>query len=101
MIPMSYEVAADFGIFPAADKELADKIDDIIHEHTDGPAGFAAEDIVRQLPQLLYQAGWMPPATYERVQDWASRTGSIPDHHVNRDVLTSHLTELAAILHDR
>jgi hypothetical protein len=43
----------------------------------------------------------MPPETYENVQAWAARTGNIPDHHINRDVLTSHLTELAAILHDR
>lgn len=83
--------------------ELADKIDDIIYEHvSDGTgSGVAASEIVRQLPQLLYQAGWMPPETLERIHDWAARTGNLPGHHVNRDVLTSHLTELADILHDR
>jgi hypothetical protein len=49
----------------------------------------------------LYQAGWMPPETFERVQDWATRTGNLPEHHINRDVLTSHLCELTDILHGR
>jgi hypothetical protein len=85
--------------------ELTDKIDDIIHRyiwpHADGASGLAADEIVRQLPQLLHQAGWMPPQTLERVQDWATRTGALPEHHVNRSVLTSHLAELADILHGR
>jgi hypothetical protein len=49
----------------------------------------------------LYRHGWMPPGTYANVRAWAARAGSIPGHHVNRDVLTSHLAELAAILDDR
>jgi hypothetical protein len=83
--------------------ELTDAIDDIIHERTSGGggSGVAAAEIVSQLPQLLYQAGWMPPETLERVQDWATRTRNLPDRHVNRDVLTSHLVELADILHRR
>jgi hypothetical protein len=83
-------------------EELADKIDDIIYDHTDGGgSGVAAAEIVKQLPELLYQAGWMPPETFERVQDWATRTGNLPEHHINRDVLTSHLCELTDILHGR
>ena len=83
--------------------ELTDAIDDIIYDHTagGGGSGVAADEIVRQLPQLLYQAGWMPPETLERVRDWAARTGNLPEHHVNRDVLNSHLVELADILHGR
>jgi hypothetical protein len=50
---------------------------------------------------VLYQQGWLPPATYHRLAEWAFRTGNLPEHHVNPDVLTSHLSELAAILHDR
>jgi hypothetical protein len=57
--------------------------------------------VADRLEHALYRQGWMPPETYENVQAWATRTAGIPDHHVNRDVLTSHLTELAAILHDR
>ncbi len=84
-------------------KALADAIDDIIYVRTDGGggSGVAADEIVRQLPQLLRQAGWMPPETLERIQDWATRTGNLPEHHINRDVLTSHLVELTAILHGR
>ncbi len=57
--------------------------------------------VVERIERTLHQQGWMPSATCDRIQDWATRTGNIPEHHVNRDVLTSHLTELAAILHDR
>lgn len=57
--------------------------------------------VVDRIQHDLYRQGWMPPETYANVQAWAARTGCIPEHHVNRDVLTSHLTELAAILHDR
>ena len=86
-----------------ADDELTDAIDDIIYDHADGGggSGAAASEIVRQLPQLLYQAGWMPPETYANVQAWATMTANLPEHHINRDVLTSHLCELTDILHDR
>ena len=57
--------------------------------------------VVDRIEHLLHRRGWMPPATYDRVHGWAARTANIPDHHVNRDVLTSHLAELAQILHDR
>ena len=57
--------------------------------------------VVDRIQHALYMHGWMPPRTYGRISDWASRTGNIPEHHVNRDVLTSHLAELADILHDR
>ena len=82
-------------------KELADKIDDIIHDHTDAPSGFAADEIVAQLPQLLYQAGWMPPGRSSECRTGLSAPSKLPEHHINRDVLTSHLVELTAILHGR
>jgi hypothetical protein len=43
--------------------------------------------VVDEIEPWLRSQGWMPPETYENVQAWAART--------------SHLTELAAILHDR
>jgi hypothetical protein len=82
-------------------QELEDKIDDIIYDHTDGAVSQTAAEIVRQLPQLLHQAGWLSPDVLNRIQDWMSRTASLPERHVNRDVLNSHLAELAAILHGR
>ena len=63
--------------------------------------GDLADALLKELPRLLRQAGWMPPETLDRVQDWAGRTGKLPEHHINRDVLNSHLVELAAILHGR
>jgi len=44
------------------------------------------------------QAGWLPPETSSRITDWILRTGNIPDHHLNRSVLTAHLSELAGIV---
>jgi hypothetical protein len=66
-----------------------------------GDISLLARMITDRIGPLLHQQGWMPPGTTERVQDWAMRTRAIPDHHVSRDVLTSHLCELADILHDR
>ena len=81
--------------------EIAGELEDSIGISTGADRDLTARCIVRRIEYELYQQGWMPPATYERVQQWAIRTANIPDHHVNRDVLTSHLTELADILHDR
>jgi hypothetical protein len=81
--------------------EIADALSDIGPLEGAGDRDIAARLIVARIEHALYQQGWMPPRTYENVQGWAVRTVNIPDHHVNRDVLTSHLTELAAILHDR
>lgn len=57
--------------------------------------------VVDRIEYALYLQGWMPPATYERLHDWAMRTGNIPEHHINRGVLTSHLVELSGILHNQ
>jgi len=88
------------------EKALAEAIAD---ELEDSAYGIATEAdrirtallIVDRIQHDLYRQGWMPPETYENVQAWAARTGNLPEHHINRDVLTSHLTELSAILHDR
>jgi DNA-binding response OmpR family regulator len=88
------------------EKALAEAIADELEDSAYGIATGAdrirtALLVVDRIQHDLYRLGWMPPETYENVQAWATRTASLPEHHVNRDVLTSHLTELAAILHDR
>ena len=88
------------------EKALAEAIADELEDSAYGIETAADRErtallVVDRIQHDLYQQGWMPPATYEQIRDWASRTASIPDHHVNRSVLTSHLTELSAILHDR
>lgn len=57
--------------------------------------------VVDRIESSLHQMGWRPPETLSRIAHWAGRTASIPDHHVNRDVLNSHLAELTQILNDR
>jgi hypothetical protein len=87
-------------------KALAEAIAD---ELEDSAYGIATEAdrirtallVVDRIQHDLYRQGWMPPETYENVQAWAVRTGNLPEHHINRDVLTSHLCELADILHGR
>ena len=86
------------------EKALAEAIAD---ELEDSAYGIATEAdrirtallVVDRIQHDLYRQGWMPPETYGNVQDWATRTGNLPEHHVNRDVLTSHLCELTDILH--
>jgi hypothetical protein len=81
---------------------IADELEDSAYGiATEADRYRTARLVAGRIVPALYEQGWMPPRTYERVRAWAARTGSIPDHHVNRDVLTSHLSELAAILHDR
>lgn len=57
--------------------------------------------VADRIEPVLYQMGWMPAATYGRIRDWAAQAGNIPEHHINRSVLNSHLAELAQILADR
>jgi hypothetical protein len=88
------------------EKALAEAVADELEDSAYGIETAADRErtallVVDRIKHALYQQGWMPPDTCEQIQDWASRTANIPGHHVNRDVLTSHLTELAAILHDR
>ena len=82
--------------------EIAGELEDSVWgiETPDG-RDKTARLVVDRIEHALYMQGWMPPVTYERIHDWAARTRNIPDHHINRDVLTSHLAELSDILHDR
>ena len=83
--------------------------EEIASQLEDSAYGIATEDdrirtallVADRIELVLYRQGWMPPTTYERIRDWATLTGNLPEHHVNRDVLNSHLTELWAILRDR
>ena len=81
--------------------EIADELQDSVGITTPDDRDLTARMVVGRIEHVLYEQGWMPPRTYENVQGWAIRTAGIPEHHVNRDVLTSHLSELADILHDR
>ena len=80
---------------------IADELQDSCGIETEADRDLTARCVVDRVEHLLHQRGWMPPETYDRVHGWATRAANIPDHHVNRDVLTSHLAELAQILHDR
>lgn len=81
---------------------IADELEDSAYGiETEADRNRTALLVVDRIQHDLYRQGWMPPETYENVQAWATRTGNLPERHVNRDVLTSHLVELAAILHDR
>jgi len=87
-------------------KILADAIADELEDSAYGietalDRQLTAVLVVERIENLLRQRGWMPPETLSRISHWAGRTGSIPDHHVNRDVLTSHLCELTDILRGR
>ena len=82
--------------------EIADELQDSAYGiETGADRDRTARLVVDRVEHALYMQGWMPPATYDRVHDWAMRTGNIPEHHINRSVLTSHLAELSQILHDR
>jgi hypothetical protein len=81
--------------------EIADELLDVATFETRADRELAAGLVADRIEPWLHQQGWMPPETLERVQDWATRTGKLPEHHINRDVLTSHLCELADILHGR
>lgn len=83
--------------------ELATAIADVLHDsaHRRGTRVMAESDarlVADRIGPILRQQGWMPPETSAQVSDWAKRLGQIPEHHVTRDVLNAHLSELAAIL---
>jgi hypothetical protein len=91
-------------------KALAGEIADELRDSAYGIATEADRDrtallVVDRVGQWLYQEGWMSPEAasqiHNRIAGWMTRTGSLPEHHVNPSILNSHLAELAAILHDR
>ncbi len=82
--------------------EIADELQDSAYGiATEADRRRTAVLVVDRIEHALYMGGWMPPRTYNRVHDWAMRTGELPEHHINQSVLTSHLAELSDILHDR
>lgn len=102
MVPLPYAG----GMTEEDEKAPAEAIADELEDSAYGIATEAGRDrtarlVADRIKPWLRQAGWMPPETYDRILDWALRTGDLPEHHVNRDVLTSHLAELSQILRDR
>ena len=82
--------------------EIADELEDSAYGIGTGEDRHkTALLVIDRAEHWLWVSGWMPPATYERIREWASRTAHVPDKHVNRDTLTAHLAELSGILHDR
>ena len=85
--------------------EIADELQDSCGIETDADRDLTARCIVDRIEHTLRQQDWMPPEETSRiiggVRSWAGRAGKIPEHHVTRDVLNSHLAELAQILNDR
>jgi len=80
---------------------IAEDLEDSVGIATEDDRDLTARVIVARIERTLYAMGWLPPSTYDRIHDWRTRTANLPEHHINRDVLTSHLVELSAILHDR
>jgi hypothetical protein len=81
--------------------EIADELEDSIGISTEADRDLTARCIVDRMEAWFRHLGWMPPETSDRIHNWASMTANLPDHHINRDVLTSHLCELSDILHGR
>jgi hypothetical protein len=80
---------------------IADELEDSIGIATEADRNLTARVIVARMESVLLNMGWRPPATFDRIREWSARTASLPEHHVNQSVLTSHLAELSQILHDR
>jgi hypothetical protein len=80
---------------------IADELQDSVGIATEADRDLTARVVVARIESELRYMGWRPPATYDRITKWSARTAGIPEHHVNRSVLNSHLAELSQILHDR
>ena len=77
---------------------IADELEDSVGIATIADRNLTARLIVARIETTLRHMGWRPPADYDRIREWSAATARIPEHHVNRDVLTSHLAELSGIL---
>jgi hypothetical protein len=86
-------------------EKIAEELRDSIGITTPEDRDLTARCLVASIEHDLRQLGWLPPAKTDRIlggiYHWSARLGQIPDHHLTRDVLNSHLAELAQILHDR
>ncbi len=78
---------------------IAAELEDSVGIATEDDRDLTARVIVARIESTLHSLGWRPPADYDRILEWSSATARIPEHHINRDVLTSHLAELSDILH--
>jgi hypothetical protein len=77
---------------------IAEELEDSIGIATAEDRDLTARVLVARIESTLRHMGWRPPADYDRIRDWATMTANIPDHHINRSVLLSHLAELRNIL---
>ena len=86
-------------------EKIAEELRDSIGIATPEDRDLTARCLVQSIEHDLRRLGWMPPAKTERIlggiHGWSARLGKIPDHHLTRDVLNSHLAELTQILNDR
>jgi transposase InsO family protein len=80
---------------------IAEELEDCIGIATEEDRELTARVLVARIETTLRMLGWRAPADYDRIREWASMTANLPEHHINRDVLTSHLIELSDILHGR
>jgi hypothetical protein len=81
--------------------EIADELQDSCGIATEADRDLTARCIVDRMESWFRHQGWLPPETYGRIGDWMTMTQGLPEHHINRSVLNSHLVELADILHGR
>ena len=83
---------------------IAEELRDSIGIQTVEDRDLTARCVVQRIEHELKHLGWMPPTKTERIfgriHTWCAETAKLPEHHINRSVLTSHLAELAQILHD-
>ena len=83
---------------------IAGELGDSIGIQTAEDRDLTARCIIVRIEYELYQLGWMPPAKTERIfgriLDWCEATRNLPEHHINRSVLNSQMTELVQIVHD-
>jgi hypothetical protein len=81
--------------------EIADELQDSVGIGTEADRELTARCVIDRIEHALYQQGWMPPGTSDRVHAWVRQTAGLPEHHVNQSVLLSQLAELIQILQDR
>jgi len=80
---------------------VAEELEDSVGITTEADRVLTARVVVARMESTFLQLGWRPPATYDRIVTWSAETARLPEHHINRDVLCSQLTELSQILRDR
>ena len=83
---------------------IAEELRDSIGIQTAEDRDLTARCIVQRIEHELKHLGWMPPTKtgriHGRIRAWCADMATLPEHHINRSVLTSQMAELAQILHD-